>query len=731
MAYPVFYVPAGDVLPIFFDSYDGGTGASAATTGLATSDIEIYKDGSATQRSSDAGYTLLDTDGLDFDGITGINGFSIDTGDNTDSGFYTVGAWFTVVVSAVTIDAQTVNFIAAQFRLMPAEAVAGKPKVDVDAWLGTAAATPTVAGVPEVDLTHIGGTAATSASGIPEVKVASIANDAITANSIASDALTAAKIASDVATEIQSGLATAAELAKVPKSDSNVTWNATALASINTQADLALSDYDPPTKAELDSGLDALPTAAENADAVWDEAASGHVTAGTFGQAMNIVRANTAQAGASTTITLDASASAVDDFYNNTIIFITGGTGVGQSRIISDYVGSSKVATVSAWATNPSSDSVFVILPFGAIPGASAPTAGEIADAVWDEATSGHTTSGTFGEQLKTDLDAVLADTNELQTDLTNGGRLDLILDDVLADTADMQPKLGTPAGASISADIAAIEAQTDDIGTAGAGLTAIPWNAAWDAEVQSEVADALAVYDPPTNAELVSEINSVQSDIAALSIPTAAAIADAVWDEATTSHTTSGTFGEQLKTDVDAILADTNELQTDWTNGGRLDLIIDDILVDTGTTLQGELDGIQADTEDIQSKIGTPAVTLAADIADLPTNAELATSQAAADDATLAAIAGLNNLSAAQVNAEVLDVLNVDTFSEPGQGAPPASPTFRQMVHYLYKVFRNKKTQTATTFSLFADDGTTVDQKATVSDDGTTATSGEIATGP
>lgn len=47
--------------------------------------------------------------------------------------------------------------------------------------------------------------------------------------------------------------ATAAEMAKVPKSDSNVTWNATALASINTQADLALSDYDPPTKAEMEA----------------------------------------------------------------------------------------------------------------------------------------------------------------------------------------------------------------------------------------------------------------------------------------------------------------------------------------------------------------------------------------------------------------------------------------------------------------------------------------------
>lgn len=40
-------------------------------------------------------------------------------------------------------------------------------------------------------------------------------------------------------------------------------------------------------------------------------------------------------------------------------------------------------------------------------------------------------------------------------------------------------------------------------------------------------------------------------------------------------------------------------------------------ILVDTGTTLQGELDGIQADTEDIQSKIGSPAgASVSADIA-------------------------------------------------------------------------------------------------------------------
>lgn len=41
-----------------------------------------------------------------------------------------------------------------------------------------------------------------------------------------------------------------------------------------------------------------------------------------------------------------------------------------------------------------------------------------------------------------------------------------LDMDAILADTADMQPKLGTPAGASMSADIAAVQADTDNIQT-------------------------------------------------------------------------------------------------------------------------------------------------------------------------------------------------------------------------------------------------------------------------
>lgn len=122
----------GETIYVPFDSYDGATGASEAITGLAVTDIEIYKNGSTTQRASDAGYTLLDTDGIDFDSVVGLNGFSINLADNTDAGFYTAGARYWVVVSSVTADGQTVNFTAATFKI-------GHPSAIVNTTIATLA----------------------------------------------------------------------------------------------------------------------------------------------------------------------------------------------------------------------------------------------------------------------------------------------------------------------------------------------------------------------------------------------------------------------------------------------------------------------------------------------------------------------------------------------------------------------------------------------------------------
>ena len=111
-------VRPGTTLYIPFATYDSNDpSASVTLTGLATTDVEIYKDGSVTQRASDAGVALLDTDGIDFDATTGIHGFSIDLADNTTAGFYASGSQYFVVVASVTVDAATINFIAATFRI--------------------------------------------------------------------------------------------------------------------------------------------------------------------------------------------------------------------------------------------------------------------------------------------------------------------------------------------------------------------------------------------------------------------------------------------------------------------------------------------------------------------------------------------------------------------------------------------------------------------------------------
>lgn len=82
-------------------------------------------------------------------------------------------------------------------------------------------------------------------------------------------------------------------------------------------------------------------------------------------------------------------------------------------------------------------------------------------------------------------------------------------------------------------------------------------------------------------------------------------------------------------------------------------------------------------------------------------------------------------------VNAEVVDALNTDTYAEPGQGAPAATTTLVAKIGYLYKFLRNKVETTSTQISIYDDAGTTVDQKSTISDDATTFTRGEFGSGP
>ena len=80
-----------------------------------------------------------------------------------------------------------------------------------------------------------------------------------------------------------------------------------------------------------------------------------------------------------------------------------------------------------------------------------------------------------------------------------------------------------------------------------------------------------------------------------------------------------------------------------------------------------------------------------------------------------------------AQVNAEVVDVLNTDVNTELTAIPTTVSP-LRQMIQFLFQYFRNKKTVSATIETMFKEDASTTLGTATLADNGTTFTKGKTS---
>jgi hypothetical protein len=88
--------------------------------------------------------------------------------------------------------------------------------------------------------------------------------------------------------------------------------------------------------------------------------------------------------------------------------------------------------------------------------------------------------------------------------------------------------------------------------------------------------------------------------------------------------------------------------------------------------------------------------------------------------------VGSLATQAKADVNAEVVDVLSTDTSTELS-AVPTTTGTLRQMIQFIFQYFRNKKTVSATTETLFKEDASTTLGTSTVSDNGTTFTKGEM----
>ena len=372
-------VRPGSKIHIPWDSFDGGTGASITMTGIAVTDIEVYKDESITQRSSDNGYALVDTDGIDVDGLTGLHEFTIDLADNSVAGFYSAGSRYVVRVASVTIDAQTVNFTACRFEI-------GYP----DAVLNTTIAT-----------------------------LSSQTSFTLTVGPAEDDALNGCVcVIHDVASAIQLGFAVVNDYTGATKTvtltagvtftaaatdnigfypPSNMRWNGT-VASVGTGTNLTAIPWNAAWDAEVESEVDdALGSGTGTAltaipwNAAWDAEVQSEC------------------ADALTAYDPPTRAEATTDV--NSVLAVLGtpsdlGGGATIAFNLSDIEAQTDDIGAAGAGLTAADNAIIAVL--GTPAGAS--MSADIA-------------------AVKVDTAATLVDTNELQVDWVNGGRLDLILD--------------------------------------------------------------------------------------------------------------------------------------------------------------------------------------------------------------------------------------------------------------------------------------------------------------
>lgn len=296
-------------------------------------------------------------------------------------------------------------------------------------------------------------------------------------------------------------------------------------------------------------------------------------------------------------------------------------------------------------------------------------TTDQVADAVWRFVLSGITAAGS-GAKVVTDVKA----------DSTA----------ILVDTADMQPKLGAPAGASVSVDIAAIKAETTLIVTDTNELQTddIPGKiAALNDIAATEIVSAGAIT---TLSGAVVNVDTV--DVCAVN---------------TDMRGTNSAALASVATEVRLAELDSTNLPKD----------VDNIFVDTNVNLSDKLDDIQGATFNTATD-SIEAIRNRGDAAWITGNTVVP------DNTSIAAIlVDTNELQTDWADGGRLDLLldrviaQIDTaITEPGTGLPPVSAKMADKIGYLYKSLVNKSDQTNVLNQLYNNDGTTVGQKRTVS---------------
>jgi hypothetical protein len=531
-------VRPGTTIRIPFSTFDKDDGSASAATDYAAADILVFKGGSDVERSSTAGYTAT----ASFNSSAGKNLAVIDLSDNTDAGFYSAGGEYLVAINAITVDGISTGGWIGRFILGYRDAlinttissvnsqtsiVLSAGPAEDDALNGLQIILHDVASANQFSLgvvsDYTGASKTVTLAAAPTFTVAATDNVSILGMAPLQPATAGATLT------VASGRANADVVAistdTTAADNLELFMDGTGYAGGTTPLQVVLTT----------SGKEAV------ADQVWDEDITAHLAANSAGIMLQPMRSANCQAGGSTTtIVLDASANATDDYYNNMLIeiFVAADGTNKVSRFIDDYVGATKTCTVATMTVSPGATYRYVIKGFGAIAGATAPTASDNAAAVWNAARASYLAAGSFGQSVG----GQISQSGTAQAGTTSSITL--------------------ASGAESSTNNLYRYHQVEIVGGTGAGQASYITTYTAASRVAA-VDPAFAVAPDSTSIYVLRKVG--------LDAATPAIVADAVWDEARSGHATAGSFGEYVYGDVvrissDATAADNAEAFFDGT---------------------------------------------------------------------------------------------------------------------------------------------------------------------
>lgn len=329
-----------------FTTYRPSTGAAYTLAG--TPALSVYKDNSTTQ--STTGVTLT----ADFDSVTGLNHFAIDT--SADGTFYSAGSFFDVVITTGTVDSvSVVGSVVASFTirkdssLKPTTAgrtldVSSGGEAGVD-WANVGSPTTalaltgtTIASTQKVDIETIKTQTVTAAAG---VTVLASVGTAATSTAQTGDAY--ARLGAPAGASVSADVAAVKTETATILSDTNDIQTRLPAALVSGRIDASVGAMAANT---LTAAATAADFGAEMATAIWTD-----TTAGDFTVALSVGKS------------------------------LMNGVSLGTGLTVAAVSGA--VGSVT-----------------GAVGSVTGLTNATIADQVWDEILSGHVVSGSTGEAL-------------------------------------------------------------------------------------------------------------------------------------------------------------------------------------------------------------------------------------------------------------------------------------------------------------------------------------------